>query len=420
MIAPLERWAGRAFDVRPGEWRLFSLSFLYFFCLLCGYYILRPLREEMGIAGGVEHLHWMFTATFVAMLIAVPLYGWAASRFRRARFLPIVYLFFIVNLFLFYGSFQIDGWRVWAARAFFVWVSVFNLFVVSVFWSFMVDLYTNEQARRLFGAVAAGGSIGAMAGPALTTLLAAPLGPMNLVPLSAVFLAVAIFCIRALARTTPQAKTSGDSLSGGMWDGISALVRSRYLAGIALFVFGVTLVATFMYFEQAHIVRATFTDSAERTAFFARIDLAVNAIAVLVQLFGTGRLIRWWGLTAVLALIPITNAAGLILLGTIPIVGVLMALQILRRAGEYALARPAREVLFTVTDRNEKYKVKNVIDTLVYRGGDAVGAWMFAVLMSFGVGLSGLAYIGAAIALPWLILAWWLGRSEKKRRAVEN
>jgi ATP:ADP antiporter, AAA family len=173
-----------------------------------------------------------------------------------------------------------------------------------------------------------------------------------------------------------------------------------------------------MYFEQAHIVRQTFTSSAERTAFFAKIDLAVNVIAVLVQFFGTGRVIRWIGLTAVLVLVPLTNAAGLVLLAGVPAIGVLMALQVLRRAGEYALARPAREVLFTVTDRNEKYKVKNVIDTVVYRGGDAIGGWMFASLMTFGFGLSGAAYIGAALALPFVALAFWLGRQEKQRRAL--
>lgn len=416
------RWLGRALDVRAGEWRLFALSFFYFFCLLCGYYILRPLREEMGIAGGVEQLHWMFTATFVAMLAIVPLYGWITSRFSRPQFLPVVYIFFIVNLLLFYGAFQVDAWRVWTARAFFVWVSVFNLFVVSVFWSFMVDLYANEQARRLFGAVAAGGSIGAIAGPTLTALLAGPLGPLNLLPVSAVFLTIAIVCIRALLRTVRPTTSSNPTaaLGGGVWDGILLLGRSRYLLGIALFVLGVTVVATFMYFEQAHIVRQTFVDSGERTAFFAKIDLAVNIIAVVVQLFGTGRLIRWLGLTVVLALIPLTNALGLALLGTVPVVGVLMSLQVLRRAGEYALARPAREVLFTVTDPSEKYKVKNVIDTLVYRAGDAVGAWLFAAFMALGVGLSGLAYIGAAIALPWLALAWWLGRAEKERRALDG
>lgn len=415
---PVLALLGRALDVRPGELRLLVLSFAYFFCLLCGYYILRPLREEMGIAGGVEQLQWMFTATFLAMLAAVPLYGWVTSRYPRNRFLPIVYAFFILNLLLFYGVFQIEEWRVWTARAFFVWVSVFNLFVVSVFWSFMADLYTNEQARRLFGVVAAGGSIGAITGPALTAVLAEPLGPLNLLPLSAAFLAAAIVCIRLLAREISPLQTHHNEtvMGGGVLEGVVLLVRSPYLLGIALFVLGFTIVATFMYFEQAHIVRQTFASASARTVFFAKIDLIVNIIAVSVQLFGTGRLIRWLGLTAVLVLVPLTNAAGLALLATTPAIGVLMALQVLRRAGEYALARPAREVLFTVTDRNEKYKVKNVIDTVVYRGGDAIGGWMFAGLMALGFGLSGVAYIGAAIALPWMALSFWLGRAEQQRR----
>jgi len=416
---PLTALLGRALDVRLGEFRLLALSFAYFFCLLCAYYILRPLREEMGIAGGVEQLHWMFTATFLAMLAAVPVYGWLTARFTRAQFLPAVYLFFIVNLLLFYGAFQVEEWRVWSARAFFVWVSVFNLFAVSVFWSFMVDLYTNEQGRRVFGVVAAGGSIGAIAGPSLTAVLAGPLGPLNLLPFSMVFLVVAIFCIHALARTAPSREVKPDTaLGGSVLEGLTLLARSPYLLGIAFFVLGFTLIATFMYFEQAHIVRRTFASATERTVFFAQIDLAVNVIAVLVQLFGTGRVIRWVGLTALLVLVPLVNATGLVLLAAAPVIGVLMALQVLRRAGEYALARPAREVLFTVTDRSEKYKVKNVIDTVVYRAGDAVGGWLFASLMTLGFGLSGLAYIGAAMAVPLAALALWLGRAEKRRRAA--
>ena len=414
----LARAVARSVNARPEELRALLLSFAYFFSLLCGYYILRPLREEMGIAGGVQALHWVFTATFIAMLAAVPLFGWITTRFPRRIFLPTVYLFFIANLLLFFGAFQIEALQVWTARAFFVWISVFNLFVVSVFWSFMVDLYSDEQGRRLFGFIAAGGSLGAIVGPALTALLAVPLGPVNLLPVSAVFLAATLLCIRGLLKLE-RADATGSArkqpLGGGVLEGLTSLARSRYLFGIALFVIGLTVVATFVYFAQARIVAQSLLEAGERTRFFAGIDLAVNVIAVSVQMFVTGRLMRWVGLTPVLVLMPIVAVGGLVLLGALPLLGVLAGFQVLRRAGDYALTRPAREVLFTVLAPSEKYKTKNVIDTLVYRAGDAIGAWLFAALAAFGFGLSALAYVGAGIAFTWFLLALWLGRSEQRR-----
>ncbi|HEX9811911.1 MAG TPA: MFS transporter [Burkholderiales bacterium] len=411
--------AARAIGARADELPALVLSFVYFFCLLCGYYILRPLREEMGIAGGVANLHWVFTATFLAMLAVVPLFGWITRRFARATFLPLVYLFFVVNLLLFFGVFQIDAARAWTARVFFVWLSVFNLFVISVFWSVMVDSYTNEQGRRLFGFIAAGGSIGAILGPLLTSTLAVPLGPINLLLVSAAFLIVALVCVVTLLRMRGPSRRESDAepLGGGVFDGITVLARSRYLLGVALFIVGLTIVATFVYFEQAHIVAQSFGDSGSRTRFFARIDLAVNVVAVSVQMFGTGRIMRKVGLTVVLAAMPLVAAGGLALLAAAPLLGVLAGFQILRRAGDYALTRPARELLFTVVTPIEKYRVKNVIDTLIYRAGDAIGAWVFAALSAIGLGLSGVASVGVAIAILWLALAVWLGRTEERRAA---
>ena len=405
-----------AIGARPSELKALFLSFVYFFCLLCGYYILRPLREEMGIAGGVQALPWTFTATFLAMVAVVPVFGWITKRFARAVFLPLVYIFFIVNLLLFFGAFQFDAVRVWAARAFFVWLSVFNLFVVSVFWSVMVDLYTDEQGRRLFGFIAAGGSVGAIAGPALTAMLAVPVGPVNLLLVSAAFLVAALACVRALTRIAASMGPDryARPLGGSGFEGITSLVRSRYLLGVALFVLGLTVVATFVYFEQAHIVSRTLADSGGRTRFFAGVDLAVNVIAVSVQMFGSGRVMRAVGLTLVLALMPLVAAGGLAVLGALPLLSVVAAFQVVRRAGDYALTRPAREVLFTVVTPIEKYRVKNVIDTLVYRGGDAIGAWAFAALTALGFGLSGVAFFGAAIALIWFVIAVWLGRAEQR------
>ena len=412
----------RLIGARPGELTALALSFAYFFCLLCGYYILRPLRDEMGITGGVANLHWVFTATFLAMFAVVPFFGWITRRFSRTTFLPLVYLFFIANLLLFYGIFQIDTARVWAARVFFVWLSVFNLFVISIFWSVMVDLYTNEQGRRLFGFIAAGGSIGAVFGPLITSTLAVPLGPVNLLLVSAGFLIAALLCVRALLRIGQSRGGNAsyeEPLGGGVLDGITVLARSRYLLGVALFIVGLTVVATFVYFEQAHIVAHSFGDSASRTRFFARIDLVVNIVAVSMQIFGTGRVMRKIGVTAVLAVMPLIAAGGLAVLAAAPLLTVLAGFQIVRRAGDYALTRPARELLFTVVTPIEKYRVKNVIDTLVYRAGDAIGAWAFATLSALGFGLSGAASIGVAVALLWLVLAVWLGRTEERRAVAE-
>jgi AAA family ATP:ADP antiporter len=412
--------------VRVGAHELAALawSFLYFFSLLSGYYVLRPLRDEMGIAGGVSALPWVFTGTFLVMLAAVPLYGWCAARFARTRFLPIVYGFFIANLLLFYALFHFGQAHAWTARAFFIWVSVFNLFVVSVFWSFMVDLYSDAQARRLFGFIAAGGSAGAIAGPALTALLVTRIGTVHLLLVSAGLLAVALLCIARLSRwarrvaaampSVPASSTSEQPLGGSVWAGIRLLLRSPYLPALGGFIWLYTTLSTFVYFEQAHIVAAAHDDPAQRTRLFALIDLAVNVVTILTQLLLTGRLLRWLGLPLMLALVPLLTALGFFLLGVAPVLPVLVAFQVARRAGEYALTRPARELLYTVVDRETKYKAKNVIDTVVYRAGDAVSGWLFTGLKAIGMGLGAIAWISVPIALVWAALGIWLGRRHER------
>ncbi|MGH6628838.1 MAG: NTP/NDP exchange transporter, partial [Burkholderiales bacterium] len=356
-------------------------SFGYFFSLLCAYYILRPVRDEMGIQGGVENLQWLFTGTFVAMLVSVPVFGWVSSRLPRRQMLPIVYLFFVVNLLVFFLLMQGGVALQFTAQAFFVWISVFNLFVVSVFWSFMADFFSNEQARRLFGFIAAGGSTGAIVGPSLTVTLAPMVGPALLLPVSASFLLGAMFCIQRLSARTPShqsgkapvAPVGADKpLGGGIFGGITLLLRSDYLLGITLYVVLYTMISTFLYFQQAYIVSASISDSGSRTALFASIDLAVNALTLFGQVFVVGRLIARFGLTVALVVLPVIAAVGFVVLGIYPVLAVIVALQIIRRAGEYAITCPAREVLFTVVTREEKYKAKNVIDTLIFRGGDAV------------------------------------------------
>lgn len=414
-------------QVEPGEGRALVWSFSYFFSLLCSYYIVRPMRDEMGILGGVENLQWLFTGTLLAMTAAIPLFGWVSSRFPRRQFLPYVYLFFILTLLLFYGLMSENVAPAYVARAFFIWASVFNLFVVSVFWSFMTDIFTNTQARRLFGFIAAGGTVGALTGPALTALLVQPIGTKNLLLVSALFLSWALVCIARLSkwsesnsitRETSPVIQREEEIGGGIWAGVAMVVRSPYLMGICLLMLLFTTLATFLYFMQAQIIRDAFSDSAQRTAVFASIDFTVNALTLLLQLFLTSRLIKWFGLAVVLAIIPLLLAIGFSLLGIAPILAVLLVVQIIRRAGNYGVMRPAREMLYVVLSREEKYKAKNFIDTVVYRTGDAISAWVYAGLRSIGMSLSGIAMIAVPLALIWAWVAFNLGR--KQTRIAEN
>lgn len=405
----------RTIDLRPGELPALLISFGYFFCLLCAYYIIRPLRDEMGILGGIKNLPWVFTGTFLVMLAVVPLFGWVSSRYPRRQFLPLVYAFFIVNLLLFYVLFYFDVAPAHIAQTFFIWVSVFNLFVISVFWSFMNDIYDKDQAKRLFGAIAAGGTVGALVGPILTTWLAKPLGTHNLLLISAGLLSIAIVCIAQLAnwfeqQPQAQADSSYQQPMGGHWHaGLSLVFRSPYLVGICVLILMYTTLSTFLYFQQASIIRDSFNDSAQRTSVFAMIDLAVNTLTILIQIFLTGRIVRALGLAWTLALIPMLLVGGFLILSFSPILGVLIAIQVFRRAGNYSIMRPAREMLYVVLGREEKYKAKNFIDTVVYRGGDAVSAWVYDGMRAIGLSLGQIAFIAAPLAALWAFVAYRLG-----------
>jgi AAA family ATP:ADP antiporter len=292
---------------------------------------------------------------------------------------------------------------------------------VSVFWSFMADLYSNPQARRLFGFIAGGGTAGALAGPALTALLAVPLGTNNLLLVSAAFLVVAVLCIHRLiawhkqlsATQTEQAVGEERAMGGGILAGVRLVARSPYLLGICLLMLLFTTLSTFLYFQQAQIVRDSFVNSAERTAVFAAIDLAVNTLTILLQVFVTARIVRLLGVGGTLALIPLLLTAGFAALGVAPILVVLVVVQVLRRAGEYAITRPAREMLYVVLAREEKYKAKNFIDTVVYRGGDAVSSWAYAGLRALGLGLGAIAFIAVPLALVWAWVAFKIGRRQE-------
>jgi ATP:ADP antiporter, AAA family len=424
-------WLKRLVNVEPEEIRALLWSFSYFFALLCSYYILRPMRDEMGIAGGVEHLQWLFTGTFLAMLAAVPLFGWVTSRYPRKQFLPLVYIFFIACLLLFFGLFRYGNIDAWVARAFFIWTSVFNLFIVSVFWSFMADLFSNAQAKRLFGFIAAGGTAGALAGPALTATLAIPLGPTNLLLISAACLAWAMLCIRRLLiwregtgpipaavadageQSPPTGKDQG--LGGGALAGLRLIAGSPYLLGICRLILLYTTLSTFLYFQQAQIIRDNFDDPAKRTTVFAAMDFAVNALTLVGQVFITSRLVKAVGLGWTLALIPVVLAGGFLLLGLAPLLAVLVVVQVGRRAGNYAIMKPAREMLFVILSQEEKYKAKNVIDTVIYRSGDVISAWAYTGLQALGLGLSAIAFIAVPVAGGWAWISYQLGRMQEAR-----
>lgn len=419
---PVGRVLSRIVAVRPDELRSLLLSAAYFFFVLASYYVIRPLRDEMGVAGGVRNLPWMFTGTLVAMLLAHTPFAALVARLPRRRFVALTYRFFLLNVLLFFALLRLlpAGQQVWVGRAFFIWTSVFNLFVVSTLWAVLVDVFRSEQGKRLFGFIAVGGTLGAVIGARATATLAAPLGPVQLLLISAVLLELAVQC--ALRLIAPRAGVPGTAtaavdverpIGGSTFAGVLHVLRSPYLLGIALYMLLYSMGSTALYFHQAHFAEA-ITDRAARTVFFARIDLWVNTIAALTQVFLTGRIVRWLGLPLTLGLLPLLTGAGFVALGIWPTLAVFVVFQVSRRAGEYAVARPAREALYTVLSREDKYKAKNFNDTLVYRVGDQAGAWSYEGLLvkQLGLGIAAISWLTVPLAGAWLAIAVWLGRRQ--------
>jgi AAA family ATP:ADP antiporter len=383
-------------------------AFVYFFLLLAAYYVLRPVRDALAVQAGAGQLQWLFTATFLAMLALVPAYGWLCARLPRAKFLPTVYAFFILNLVCFYYFPE--------PAAFFVWLNVFNLFAVSVFWSLMADLFSPAQATRLFAVIAAGGSCGAIAGPALTALAAATLGTQNLLLLSALLLALALLAMTRLIAWGERHPRAGEPpaekpLGGSILAGARAALTSPYLLGICAYLFCYTVLSTSLYFQQIEIVGQAIPDVAERTRFFASVDLVVNALALLLQVAVAARLAERLGPAWMLALMPLVSIAGFAALGMAPVLEVLVLVGVTRRAGEFAFSKPMREALYTAVSREDRYKAKGFTDTVVYRGGDALSGWLFNGLRSLGLAAGAIAWAAVPVAGAWLAVAWWLGRS---------
>lgn len=416
----------RFVKVRDDEVGALVASFLYFFCLLTAYTTIRPIRDEMGIAGGVEKLPWLFTATFVVVLIAVPLWSSLVARVARRTLIPIVYRFFIANLVVFFLLFQGDTFRTETARVFFVWTSVFNLMAVTIFWSFMADVFAHEQAKRLFGFIAAGGSAGAIVGPLVTSTLVGAVGPTNLLLLSAALLEAATRCARRLdawqrRRALHADVAEGRPVGGGPWSGIKLVFASPYLRIIALYAFCAPLLGTFGYLLQARLMATSGMTPALRTALFARVDLLANAITILGQTFVTGWLLSRVGVKVALAIMPPLAALAFGLQALWPTVAVSSAMQVLRRGMGYAIVGPATQVLYTVVTREQKYKSKAFIDTVVYRAADVTSAWSVTGIAALGIGIAGSAVIAIPLAAVWLAVAVVLGRRHDRaaRAAVD-
>jgi len=442
IIQFLARLIDRSTHVRPGEGQALFLSAAYYFLLMCAYYILRPIRDNMGAAGGVDNLAWLFLGTLTGMMLLHPIYGALVSKLPRRKFVPLIYRFFIANLVMFYIAFQVvdPANAIWTGRVFFVWVSIFNLFVVSVFWSFMNDIYRSSQSKRLFGIVAVGGTAGGVLGSSITSFLSIALSPTTLMLVSALLLEAAARVSKHLGRAEeslaltalreegndtnlPHTEEDEDRVSasvnakhhevigGGPIEGIRHLFESPYLLGIAILIMLYSLVSTFLYFQQIAIVNEVLgNDDSARTQLFAYRDLVANIITLVVQIFFTGRILRWFGVGAALAFLPVVSFVGFGILSTAPILAVVIVFDALRRVSNFAIQRPARETLYTVLSRNEKYKAKNFNDTFIYRLGDQIGAWSYTLLLWFGLSLSGLALSMLPISALWLLLALWLGR----------
>jgi AAA family ATP:ADP antiporter len=417
-------WLERLVDVRPSELAAVAWSWLFFFSVLSAYYVIRPIQNEMGVAGGVENLPWLFAGSLTGMLALNPPFAWLVARMPRTRFVSLGYRFFGLNLVAFFVGLTLADptAQVWIGRVLFVWTSIFSMFVVSIFWSVMADVFSAAQGKRLFGFIGAGGTLGGITGAAITSGLVGLLGAATLLLVSAALLELAAFAARRLftqsrreragrAGDQPEAATA---IGGSAWEGMHRALSNPYLLHVTLNMLLFTLLTTFLYFQQATIVDAAIVDRTERTRFFANIDLAVNVLTLATQTFATGRAVKRWGVTAALAFLPVMSVIGFGVLGLAPTIAVLMSFQVLRRAGNFAVARPAREVLFTVVAPTDRYKAKTFIDTVVYRTGDQLGAWAHAALMAVGLGIGGISLVAIGLAVVAAMNAVWLGRKMQR------
>jgi len=419
----MKRLFKKIVDVKQDEIRALWLGFVFHFLILTGYYIMRPIRDSIAAGNRLETLPWMFTATLVAMLIANALFAAIVARMSRRKFIPLAYGFFIFNLALFFVLMRTcpPAQQVWIGRALYVWVSVFNLFNTAIFWAFMTDLFTVEQGKRLYGFIAVGGSLGGVLGPFITARYVQNVGAANLLVVAAIMFLVAGFLVRffpsGFTDRNKTVQTQEEPIGGSIWSGITHIGRSPYLSGLAASMLLYTTTSTWAYFQQSDLAREALKDSATRTVFLAHLDIWVNSITVVIQIFLTGRLLKWFGVGFTLVAMPFLSMIGFGAMGIAPSLALLAVFQVARRVAAYALMRPSREILFTVLRREDKYKVKSVTDTLGYRTGDQIGAWSYGGLHALGLNLASISFVAVPVVAGWCGLSLWLAR---KQRAIAN
>jgi AAA family ATP:ADP antiporter len=414
-------------DVHTTELTSLILSFVYFFFVMSAWFVLRPIRDEIAAAAGVSKLPYLFMGTLVATLLFNPLFGALVVRFRVRTFIALTYHFFVANLFVFYlvmrmvGPSEGSAFDLWMGRAFYVWTSVFNFFIISIFWSFMADAFTSDQAKRLFGFIGVGGTLGSILGSGFTAAMASSIGTRNLLLVSALLLEIAVFVVmrfpkRVLVGTLHAAseREQEDRIGGSAWGGLTRLLQSPYLLAIAAFLTLYILGSTVLYAEQTDLVGRFYPTRAARTTVLAQLELAAQSLTLFTQFFLTGRITRWIGLAATLAIVPVVTVLGFGTLGLVPVFQALATFTVCRRAANFSLMNPAMETLFTVVSREDKYKTKNFIETFIYRFSDQLTVWGYAGLAALGLGLSGIAFVVAPVAAVSVALAIWLGRRQRQ------
>lgn len=408
----------RLFNAEPAEMPAVIGGFVLFFFVFASYFMLRPVRETFGIVGGVNNLAWLWTGTFVAMLCVVPLYGWVSSRVPRRRLLPVLYTLCAVVLVAFAASLKFNPESVWIARAFYIWVAVMNLFIISIAWSLMSDLFERDRGHRLFGQIAAGASLGGLAGPLLSLNLIDRVGEPGLLLVSAGILLLALASVRFLLGWRDKMGPRTDlpppeRMTGSIWAGLTLILKSRYLMTISLFILLLVTATTFLYFEQARIVEENFPDRTAQTQVFATIDTVVQSLTILIQIFFTGQLAKRLGVTVLLVAVPVTMMFGFGLLALTATFPILVFVMVVRRVGDYALVAPGREMLFTPLDAEAKYKAKNAIDTAVFRGGDVLSGWIHTGIAALG-GSPAVFLAGVIAAGAWAAVGLGIGRQHDR------
>jgi AAA family ATP:ADP antiporter len=411
------RWLQMSLNIEDHEVKAALSSFLFVVILMSAYYILRPVRDAMASDWTDAEVSWLWTLNFFISTAVVAVYGIAVSRFRFQLLVPAMYGIFALTFVVFYALASTSGDRTLIDKSFYVWVSVFSLFHISVFWSFMSDLFNKEQAGRLFSVIAVGASVGGLIGPFIPSFFSASLGTDNLMLIASVMLLIPIpiiFYLQSLKSSDLgnedlQLRKSNVAIGGNPFSGFKMFFANPYLLAIGLFIFLYTGISSFVYFELKNLLSEL--SRVERTAVWAQMDLAVNILTIATGLFATGRIVGKFGMPVTIALVPVLLCVGLLILAISPFLAAVVTLQIVRRAGNYAVTRPAREMLFTRVDRETRFKAKPVIDIVAYRGGDMLMAWLFTGLtQGLGLGLAAVAVVGAGIAALWSMVGIYLGR----------